>query len=60
VDVFVLEANVDVVLSRRDGHVDVRHDPVFLFFLHDVRLARTVDLHVNVLCASHKAYLHVA
>ena len=57
-DVFVLEANVDVVLSGGDGHVDVRHDPVFLFFLHDVRLARTVDLYANVLCASHNAHLH--
>jgi len=44
----VLEANVDVVLSGRYGHVDVGHDSVFLFLLDDVSLGGTVNLYVDV------------
>jgi len=55
VNVFVLEADVDVVLAGGDRDVDERHDSIFLFLLDDVRLAGSVDFHVDVFCATHTA-----
>ena len=51
-NVFVLEANVDVVFAGADRHVDVRHDSRLLLLLDDVRFAGTVDLYVDVLCSA--------
>jgi len=58
VDVFVLEANVDVVLSGRYRYIDVRHNSVFFLLLDDVCLARAINLHINVLC-THRTHVRI-
>jgi len=50
VDVFVLETNVNVVLSGWYRYVDVGHNSVLFLLLDNIRLARSINLHVEVFC----------